>query len=445
MKNVDKKFILFGLSYFFLFCAYTIAQVIKESIFTNTVGLYFINYARLGSVFILVPFVLFYSYLIDKMDKKNLVITMFCSYGILQCIGSLFLMHPTIGLSNTNSDAWRVFGWLFFFLIECFAPFMLSVFWAYVNSTSSPEQAKKQYSTIISFGTFGGVLSSVIAWLYFAGQKHTMHTAYMHTIIIVSSSLLMLGSAFIIYYINKTMPEKQLTSYAERIGEAQEKPPKGDGIFSGAKLVLTVPYVFGIFCIVFFYEITSMIIAFLKLYAVQHRSENVSQASALLFQVTTMTQAVAFLFSLVGTRNLMRKLGERICLFLIPLLISGSFLYMVIAQFSFTSVVIGFILIRALNYSFIRPIKEVLYIPTDVETRYKAKSWIDTIGTKLAKGTGSACNILLSCFTGSGILLGFSSIFAVISIGWGTVSVFLGNRYRQIIKNKEIIGEDTAQ
>ncbi|MEX0849041.1 MAG: Npt1/Npt2 family nucleotide transporter [Candidatus Dependentiae bacterium] len=440
MKNIDKKFILFGMSYFLLFCAYTIAQVIKESIFANTVGVYYINYARLGSIFILIPFVLFYSYLIDNLEKKHLTIAMFTTYGILQFLCSLFLMHPTIGLSNTNSNAWRLFGWLFFFLVECFAPFMLSVFWAYVNSTSSPEQAKKRYSTIITFGTLGGLISSALSWFFFSGQTHAMHTAHMHTLISASSSFLIIGSAYIIYYLNKTMPDKLLASYAERIGENQAEKPQKESIFSGAKLTITTPYIFGIFSIVFFYEVTSMIITFLKLYAVQYRSTNISQASALLFQVTTMTQLVAFLFSLFGTRNLMRKLGERSCLLLIPILITISFLYMVLAKFSFISIIIGFMLIRALNYSFIRPIKEALYIPTDIQTRYKAKSWIDTIGTKLAKGTGSACNIALASLTGSGLLLGFSALFSIIAFGWIVVSVFLGNRYRDIIRNKEIVG-----
>jgi AAA family ATP:ADP antiporter len=442
MKNIDKKFILFGISYFLLFCAYTTAQVIKESIFAHTVGLHYINYARLGSICILVPFILFYSYLVDRLKKINLVVTIFVAYGILQSIGSLFLIHPTIGLINTQTDALRLFGWIFFFLIECFAPFMLSVFWAYVNSTSSPEQAKKQYSTIIAFGSLGGMLSAGLSYLYLSRNAIVSHelSASMHQYVTLSSSILIIGAAGVIYYLNHIMPEKLLTSYADRLENEHGGTSQKNGVFSGAKLVLSIPYIFSIFCIVFFYETTSMIISYLKLYAVQHRTENISGASALLFQVTSITQAVGFLFAIFGTRNLMRKLGERACLFLIPGIITCTFGYMVFSNFSFLSIVIGFIIVRALNYSFIRPVKEALYIPTDVDTRYKAKSWIDTIGTKLAKGTGSACNIALASLTGSGLLLGFSALFSVIAFGWFAVSIFLGNRYRDIIRNKEIVG-----
>lgn len=441
MKQLDKKFLLFGIGYFCLFCAYTTAQVIKESIFAHTVGLSYINYARLVSVGILIPFVLLYNLLVDRMKKVSLVALVFVSYASLQIIYSLFLTHATIGLTNTQHDAWRLFGWGFFFLIECLAPFTLSVFWAYLNSTTGPEQAKTNYGLISSFGALGGIVSAGSAWLYLSNQLNASasQSAYMHQLLSFGSAILMLITAFIIFYLKHETPDRLLQSYAVRIGATSETK-EAPSILHGARILVKTPYVFGIFAMVFLYEMTSMIIAFLKLKAIKGFSSNLCEVTTLLFKVTCITQIIGFFFALIGTRTLMRFFGERFCLLFIPSCISVAFAFMLLDQFSFLSVIVGFIIIRALNYSFIRPVKEALYIPTSVDVRYKAKSWIDTIGTKLAKGTGSACNIAVGSLTGSPLLLGFFAVFAAISGGWFMVASFLGNTYQKTIKEKKIIG-----
>ena len=441
MKQLDKKFLLFGIGYFCLFCAYTTAQVIKESIFAHTVGLGYINYARLVSIGVLIPFVLFYNLLVDRMKKVSLVALVFVSYASLQLLCSLFLTHATIGLANTQHDVWRLFGWAFFFLIECLAPFTLSVFWAYLNSTTGPEQAKRNYGLISSFGALGGIVSAGGAWYYLSSQINApaAQSAYMHQLLSIGSAALMLITAFIIFYLKHETPDRLLQSYATRIGATAE-PKEKHSILDGARILIKTPYVFGIFAMVFFYETTSMIIAFLKLKAVKSLTTNLCEVTAILFKVTLITQLVGFFLALIGTRTLMRLFGERFCLLLIPTCISAAFGLMLFDHFSFFSVVVGFVIIRALNYSFIRPVKEALYIPTSVDVRYKAKSWIDTIGTKLAKGTGSACNIAIGSLSGSPLLLGFFALFATISGGWFVVASFLGNAYQETIKNKEIVG-----
>jgi hypothetical protein len=46
-------------------------------------------------------------------------------------------------------------------------------------------------------------------------------------------------------------------------------------------------------------------------------------------------------------------------------------------------------LLKALTYSLDDPVKELLYIPTSNNIKFKAKAWIDVFGARLAKGLGS--------------------------------------------------------
>jgi ATP/ADP translocase len=47
-----------------------------------------------------------------------------------------------------------------------------------------------------------------------------------------------------------------------------------------------------------------------------------------------------------------------------------------------------FIGLGTINYSFSKPLNEALYIPTTKDIKFKAKSWIDTFGTKISKSAG---------------------------------------------------------
>ena len=65
--------------------------------------------------------------------------------------------HPEIGIANTETSPYRLFGWVFYFLNEGYSPFVLSVFWAYVNSVNNPTSAKKHYGLMIASSKLGGI------------------------------------------------------------------------------------------------------------------------------------------------------------------------------------------------------------------------------------------------------------------------------------------------
>jgi ATP/ADP translocase len=44
---------------------------------------------------------------------------------------------------------------------------------------------------------------------------------------------------------------------------------------------------------------------------------------------------------------------------------------------------------QALIFSLYDPVKELLYMPTNEEVKFKAKAWIDVFGARFAKAVGS--------------------------------------------------------
>ena len=109
----------------------------------SIVGKEYVPLPRMMAMFMLIPAILFYSFLVDKIKRYQLLYVYSILYGIVGLFCVYLVGHPTIGLPNTEASPYRLFGWLFYFFIEGFSPFVVSVFWAFANSVYDPEGAKK--------------------------------------------------------------------------------------------------------------------------------------------------------------------------------------------------------------------------------------------------------------------------------------------------------------
>ena len=108
-------------------------------------------------------------------------------------------------------------------------------------------------------------------------------------------------------------------------------------------------------------------------------------------------------------------------------------------------IMIAYTITKMTHYAFSYPVRELLYIPTLKEIKFKSKSWIDAFGQKFAKSTGSTVNILATGMSESFfypvLMLFFSGIIGL----WFIVSFLLGIRYKRAVDNNEVIGFSKGQ
>src|SRR4029077_7631143 len=88
-------------------------------------------------------------------------------FGFVGLIFSYLLGHEAIGLPNTHVGPHRLFGWIFYFFVEGYSPFLVSVFWAFANSIFSSEEAKKNYGLMVAGSKVGSILAAYGAYLVF--------------------------------------------------------------------------------------------------------------------------------------------------------------------------------------------------------------------------------------------------------------------------------------
>ncbi len=446
------KLILLGISFFLVIGAYSLVRELKSSMFMSIVGKEYVPMARMLAMFLLIPATLFYSFLVDKMKRYQLLYFYSIAYGIAGLFCVYLVGHPTIGLPNTETSAHRLFGWFFYFFIEVFSPFVISVFWAFSNSVYDPEGAKNNYSFLVSASKIGGMVTTGLAWTLFsyrslAGDK-IFSDVIGHQFLLAFFSILALIIPFVVYLLIKNVSKKYLHGYEAAYQFEREKEKKHEekvGIFSGLTLLIKCPYILGIFGMLFFYEVVSTVLSYHRLGIAQESASDVSGVSAFLFGMAFIQHFFGILISFLGTRTLLRVFGERICLLLVPTIGAILLLYFTLS-YTATAVQIGLILLQAINYAFAQPVRESLYIPTLKDIKFKSKSWIDAFGSRFAKSVGSTF-VMTSINYGPSMFIPLhAGFFTLISIFWFITAYLLGKRYTRAIRNNEVIGvEETRE
>ncbi len=439
------KVLFLTITFFLIIGAYTVTRDLKNAIFISIVGKEYIPWAKVVSMLVLIPAIFLYAKFVDDLRRYQLLCLYSLFFGVASLVFTFFIGHPSIGIANTDTDPYRLFGWLFYFFVEGYSPFVVSVFWAFANSITNPEGAKKSYGFIVSGSKLGGMLSAGTAWILFDRSSRRLPGDFFseivtHQIIMAVSSVMLLLVPIIVLILIKKVPGRYLHGYeAVYQVEKKKKAVQETGVLAGLKLFIKYPYVLGIFGMVFFYEVAATILSYLRLGIAQEHAENISDMSKVLFEMVFKTHVVGLFISLFGTGTLLRKLGTRICLLLIPLSIGAVLLYLML-ETTPEALISAFVVFKAINYAFSWPVRESLYIPTIKEIKFKSKSWIDAFGSKFAKTTGSTFNIVSSNFGPALFLPLHSFVFASIVGLWFLTAFLLGRRFDKAVANNEVIG-----
>lgn len=439
------KVLFLGISFFFVIGAYTLVKELGNSIFISVVGKEYVFWAKLLTMVVLIPAIVIYSKIVDRVRRYQLLVAYSLLFGILGLIFTYLIGHPVIGLLNTRTSPHRLFGWAFYFFVEGFSPFVVNVFWAFANSITSPEGAKKNYGLIVSSSKVGGMVCAGLAWLLFSmnsSGKLYVSDVGLHQFVLFIASTFLICVPLVISMLIKNVPGKYLHGYEAvyQVEKQKEKEGKSNtGVFAGLVLLFKYPYVLGIFGMIYFYEMVAAVLSVIRLGAAETGALTISDKTSYLFATAFGTHVLGFFISIVGTRTLLRYLGERICLLLIPL-ISGVFLlYMMISPTPFAYGT-AFIALKAINLAFSWPIRESLYIPTIKEIKFKSKSWIDAFGSKFAKLNGNGFNSLVLSASQDLVLPLYRMFFGTIITLWFTTAFLLGKRFDWAVDNNEVIG-----
>jgi AAA family ATP:ADP antiporter len=449
------KFALLTLAFCLVIGAYTIVKELKDTVFVGVVGNEYLPKAKLFVILFLIPAALLYSSLVDNIRRYQLLSFYCFLYGAVLLYFTYLLGSPEYGLDNPVTSPWRLFGWAYYFILEGFSPFVVGVFWAFANSVSDPKEAKSSYATMVAGSKVGGMLTALFAAYMMnnlnKGSYFSFSDTVAHQILLGFSAILLLCVPAIIYVLMRSVPGSYLHGY-EVVYKQEKKNSKSaaghTGMFSGLQILLESPYILGIFALVFFYESLNVVLNFQRICLLTAKATNASGVMSMsmltgaMFMQRFWMHFYGLIVSLVGVRFLLKKYGEKACLIMVPLFVGLLLIYFMIVQTP-DAMLHVFIGLGTINYSFSKPLAESLYIPTIKDMKFKAKSWIDSFGTKISKSAGS----ILTDFARTAIpgtlsfYVLYSGFFTLLIAAWVLTSYLLGRRYEQAVKANEIISQ----
>ena len=426
------KVVLLALAFFCISCTFTCVNELKDSLFIICVGKDAIKWAKLWSLIALIPAVLIYSRLVDILSPFRLLSLYSLFYAGVCALSGFFLT------TNFLSGYKLLFGWSFYFFMEGFWPFVVGVFWAFLTSISTPKESKENYVVIIGSLQLGGICASFFSWQLLT---RTMYNDFFkHQIILYSCAVLLLIVPFILYLLFRFVHESFLQGYRgiERHGGDDQKSCADEQLFkklfNGLTILAKNNYILGIFAILFFWEVINVVFSYQRLLVGADSCSSLAQLSGLFFSQVFLLNSIGFAIVVIGSGPLIGYLGYMQSLMLVPLLMTGLIGGYILFP-SPQALSVAYSLLRALNFAFASPLREILYTPTSSDLRFKSKSWIDVFGARFAKSVGAYYNIFTASLAESMLFASHSIFFALILSCWFFVAYCVGRQFEHAIKN----------
>jgi ATP:ADP antiporter, AAA family len=318
--------------------------------------------------------------------------------------------------------------WSFYLFGDLFNTLMVATFFAFLNDSVAPNDAKRLYGPIVLGGVAGGFFGSYLADRLIDALDLSQWLTVAAALVVVIAGLAW-GAGRIVDRNPPPAPEKKTTD---------EPVVPGNAALEGARLVFRSRYLLAIVTILGVYEIVSTITDYQFTSTVDHfvSKENLDNHFTRVFLITN---SVALGVQIFLTSAIMKNLGVRVALLVTPLAIMSNSMVFLALPILWVGSLLN-TTDNALNYSINQSAKESLYTPTSRDEKYKAKAFIDMFVQRAAKAIAVGVNLLLAAWVGGFEAVRWLSIVVAALVAvWMLAASYAGKRFRQLT------GADTAE
>lgn len=414
-------FSLFCLEFFLVVGGYWLVRPIKMGLFVALVGLEHEPQAKLGTVLMLIPILLAYNKLFELYPIKKLMFTVLTFYATIFVLIAIGTTLPDVGPSETTEpSAYNLLGWITYWTIETFGSVVVPMFWSAVASFSKPEVATVVYPVLVVVSQLGAVGGATLAT--YSEDVGFPFLVFVQAINIAAIVVIML-QIFL------------LASETAVHGTSTKKPPTG--LLEGIRLIGTRKYVFGITVISTFAEIVSTIMDYQMKVVARAAYNSPEEFAKFMGHFGQVANLVSLTLALTGTSFFIRTFGLRSCLVGFPF-ITLILICLVYSLPLLWVIFLGMVAIKAFGYSLNNPSKEMLYLSTSKDIKFKSKSWIDMFGTRSAKAIGSSVNNALRSSHDALLSYGSAVSASFVSV-WLVIAWWLGTEQHRLSSKNEIV------
>ncbi len=386
----------------FLLCGYEFIRAVSDSLFIGAYGAENLPWV-MAAVFPGVYLMIFlYGRLLSWVgaNRALLVTSLLSGVMILSAYGLILKGFP---IATAIIYVFR----------EAYIVLIIEQYWAFVNSTLSPDQARRINGPFCGLASLGSVAGGFLAG-HLAGRLGSATL-----LIFTAGSLLPAAACSAAAYAFAGTPQP---SEAERGGKLGH---------TGLRVLFQSRYLLFIGLLVITTQIVSTVLDLRFKGLIEFEIPEIDERTAFIGNFYGTLGAVAATLQFAATPLLLRFVPIRIVHLAIPIihLLTCSVLT---ASPSLWISAAAFLVFKGLDYSIFRAAKEIFYIPLPFDARYRAKQIIDSFGYRSAK-SGSAFIIALTRLPASA----FSLTAIIAATIWSGIVSNLTTQYQNVEKTQD--------
>ena len=358
------------LNIFLILTAYYIAKVVREPLILAGGGAEVKAYSSALQAIVLIGAVNLYSMMVARFDRRkllNIVILFFTA-----CFAAFYLL----GIANT-----KYLGVIYFVWVGIFSLTVIAQFWSFANDIYTPAEGKRLFTIIAFGGSAGAVLGAKIAQVLIGRIG-------IYELLLVSGALL-LGSLLITNYV-ESRKKTRTHEPAAALEQAQPEPPMSK---SGAfKVVFRHRYLLLIAIMILLTNwvnttgeyILGNVVSSAAQSAVSGISDPEAAKAAEKVFIGEFYGDFFFYVNLCGlllqlfvVSRIVKYLGMRVAIMALPMIaLGGNFLIAFTPLLALIKV--AKTAENSTDYSLNNTARQMLFLPTTREQKYKAKVAIDS-------------------------------------------------------------------
>jgi ATP:ADP antiporter, AAA family len=363
--------VLLFANFFLIILAYYLVKPASRSLFLEHADAAQLPYVWTASALLLLALMPLYQWIVRRYSRVNVVIGTCLLIVALLVLFRVLMLTPGLGVAVG-----------FYILVDIFSVVLVEQFWSLTNSVYRSAEGRRWYGLIASGGLLGGLVGGLFAgWLIRATP-------------VTTADLLLVAASFITLMI-------ALTLLLARHGLYREHPQHvrldalPAAVSEGWRVLRGNRYLALIALMLLVSQMAEPVVEYQFMSLVEQAYPEREARTAYLSHFLSVLSGFALLINLLVTPLVHRRLGAIAGLLVQPLLLGAAALTFALQS----RLVVGAamkIADRGLSYSINRASRELLYVPVDPVTIYRAKAWIDMVGYRTFKIAGNAVILLLT-------------------------------------------------
>jgi AAA family ATP:ADP antiporter len=411
--------LLLALNIFLILTAYYVLKPVREALILAGGGAEIKSYAAAGQALLLLAAVPFYGWLASRVPRRVLIngVTLFFA-GCLLVFYALAQMQVPIGV-------------VFFLWVGIFNLMVPAQFWAFANDLYTPEAGKRLF-VIVAFGaSLGAVAGSFL-------DAELIAPLGVYQLMLVAAGILAL-SLLITNGVDRVERRRSTPAVATRAEVSEDEPLREGDAFA---LVFRSRYLLLIALLMLVLNWVNTTGEYILGRTVLSAAERaIAQGTApglsteeyvgeFYAQFFTVVNLAGLLLQLFVVSRVLKYLGVGVAIMILPIIALGRYLiaafYPVLSMVRWAKTAEN-----ATDYSVQNTVRQVLFLPTTREQKYKAKQAIDTFFVR----AGDVLSAVLVYAGTTWLALstqGFALVNVVLVVVWLGIALLIGRHYKRL-------------